>query len=172
MRTLAIFDEKNYQNTETVFEKYNVRGIIVRNGRLAMQCSSDGEYKIPGGGREAGESFLQTLVREIREETGLVVIENGVSELGEIIELRRDIFDDSKKYVCHSLFYYCTVNGEAVETALTASEVAKGYYLKWATPEEIYRTNSQKGRDPWIKRDTEFIRMLIDKEVILPEPVL
>ena len=52
MQILAVFDEKNYDNTETVLEKYTIRGIVVRDGKIAMQCSRDGEFKIPGTGRD------------------------------------------------------------------------------------------------------------------------
>ena len=60
MDVLAVFDEKNYDDTTKVYEKYNVRGVIFRDGKIAMQCSTDGEYKMPGGGMEKGESFLET----------------------------------------------------------------------------------------------------------------
>lgn len=170
MKILATFDANNYQDTVGVYEKYSVRGIIMRKGKLAMQCSRDGEYKIPGGGMEAEESCIQTLIREVREETGLRIVENAIIELGEILEVRRDIFDETKKYICHSLFYFCETE-EGIQDALqlTASEIAKGYELKWATPEEIYQRNILNKRDPWIIRDTAFIKMLLDREVVLPE---
>ena len=52
MNIVAVFDSKNYEDTVSVYEKYTVRGIIRRNGKFAMQCSKEGEYKIPGGGVE------------------------------------------------------------------------------------------------------------------------
>lgn len=168
MELLAVFDEKNYQNTVEVFEKYSVRGIIMRKGKLAMQCSRDGEYKIPGGGLEAGEDFEQALIREVMEETGLHVIESSIRELGEIREVRRDLFDEKKKYICHSLFYYCEVGEGQEALQLTASEVTKGYEMRWATPEEVYRRNILIEKDPWIIRDTAFIKMLVDQTVTLP----
>ena len=170
MNILMTFDAKDYQDTVGVVEKYSVRGIIMREGRLAMQCSLDGEYKIPGGGMEAGESRQQALIREVREETGLHIIEDSIEELGEIIEMRRDMFEPTKKYICHSIFYYCRTRPELQDALkLTASEAAKGYELKWATPKEIYERNVLVGKDPWIIRDTAFVKLLLDNKVVLPE---
>ena len=162
MKILAVFDEKNYDNTKTLLEKYTIRGIIVRDGKIAMQCSREGEYKIPGGGMESGETYLQALKREVLEETGLFIIPEKAVELGEITEIRKDIFEDSKKYICHSIFYYCEETGEETKIHLTKSEIAKGYYLKWATPQEIYEKNIEVEKDPWIIRDTAFIKMILE----------
>lgn len=167
MKVLAVYDEKNYEDTTEVFEKESIRGIIMRDGKLAMQCSKYGEYKIPGGCREEGEAYLQTLAREVNEETGLVVIEDSAIELGEILEVRKDIFDDKKKYICHSYFYFCEVKDEMTAVHLTENEIAKGYVPAWATPEEIYARNVSISGS--IKRDTAFIKMIIDGQVILPK---
>ena len=42
MQLLAKFDENNYSDTTELLEKYTIRGIIVRDGKIAMQCSRDG----------------------------------------------------------------------------------------------------------------------------------
>ena len=162
MKVLACFDEKNYADTTKVFEKYNIRGIVMIDGKIAMQRSKDGEYKIPGGGVEADEDYVEALSRELREEVGLALQQNSIRELGEITEIRKDIFDGDTKYICHSLFYKCDVTEERVAITPTASEIKKGYQPVWVTPEEIYETNTKLGTDPWIKRDTAFIKMILD----------
>ena len=167
MEILARFDGKNYSDTTKVLEKFSVRAIIIQNGKIAMQRSKDGEYKIPGGGQEAGESYTETLLREVREETGLLVKEESIREIGEILEVRRDIFDKKQKYICHSMFYYCEVEDETVPIQLTESEIKKGYVLEWATAEEIYSRNILIEKDPWIVRDTAFIKMYMDGKIRL-----
>ena len=99
MEILKKFDAQNYKDTTSVFEKYTIRGIIVRDGKIAMQCSKEGEYKIPGGGMEAGETYVEALAREVKEETGLFIILEKAVGLGEILEVRKDIFDDTKKFI-------------------------------------------------------------------------
>lgn len=165
MKILACYDEKNYADTTKVLEKSNVRGIIIIDGKIAMQRSSVGEYKIPGGGMEEGEDYEETLSRELREEVGLVLIKGSMRPLGEITEIRKDIFAPDTKYISHSLFFACEVTEERLPIAPTLSEQKKGYVPAWVTLEELYETNSRLGKDPWIKRDTAFIKMLMDKEI-------
>ena len=37
MKILATFDARDYEGTTGIYEKYSIRAIIVRDGRLAMQ---------------------------------------------------------------------------------------------------------------------------------------
>ena len=104
MELLKKFDAQNYEDTTSVFDKYTIRGIIVRDGKIAMQCSKEGEYKIPGGGMEKGETYVQALAREVKEETGLFILQEKAVELGEILEVRKDIFDDTKKFIVIPFF--------------------------------------------------------------------
>ena len=124
---------------------------------------------VTGGGQEPGENYEQTLIREVKEETGLFVRPESICELGEIIELHRDIFEPDKKFICHSLFFYCDVLDRQAPLSLTPSEIAKGYQLKWATPEEVYHRNILIEKDSWIIRDTAFVKMLMDGKIRLPE---
>lgn len=158
MHTILVFDEKNYTEDMSVFERFGVRALIQKNGLFAMQQSKTGEYKIPGGGIDAGESIKQALVREVQEETGLVIKPASIKELGEILEMRRDIFDEKTKYIAHSLHYSCEVEDEIVETSMTESEKAKGFHLAWADIDTVIETNERLMKEKWQFRDVEFLK--------------
>ena len=172
MRTLMCLDEKNYTDDMPLFLKYAVRAVIIRDGRIAMQKAKAGYYKILGGGVDEGEAYEDALVREVQEEAGLVVRRDSIREIGEIVEIRQDLFEKDHKYECHSIFYFCDVEDDMVETKLTASEVREGFDLEWATPEAIIdaydkmsKVSERVDNKPWVDRDTCFIKMLQSGEI-------
>ncbi len=57
--------------------------IYTKEGRiLSTRSKGKDKYYIPGGKREQGESDLQTLAREIKEELSVAILEPTVSYLG------------------------------------------------------------------------------------------
>jgi 8-oxo-dGTP pyrophosphatase MutT (NUDIX family) len=168
MKMLKIFDRQDYAEDAPVFEKHTVRAIIIREGRIATQKGNEGDYKLLGGGMDPGESFSQALAREVQEESGLLVCPETICEIGEMLEVRADRFEEGTKYVCHSYFYYCKVKEELGSTSMTESEIAKGYHLEWAEPQEIIESSRNFPDEPWHERDAEMVRMLVEGEVKIP----
>ena len=61
-------DEKNICNYRTV-------GVLIRDNRILVQREKDGnEYALPGGHVKFGETSVQSLIREYKEETGADII--------------------------------------------------------------------------------------------------
>ena len=52
VQILLTLDKKDYEEGMPVFEKYSTRGVIIRDGKIATQHGSAGDYKILGGGVE------------------------------------------------------------------------------------------------------------------------
>ena len=162
MKTLLVFDDKNYTADMPVYEKYAARGVILRDGKLAVQRSRAGECKILGGGIEPKEDAAEALYREVLEEAGLFIVKDTIQNLGTISEMREDLYIKGTKYVCHTAFYLCEIEERTTEPHMTASEMEKGFHLVWLTPEEIIKANEAFLHQPWIKRDTAFVQLLLD----------
>jgi 8-oxo-dGTP pyrophosphatase MutT (NUDIX family) len=166
MKVLFTLDKQDYAPDQPVLEKISTRAVIIREGRIAMQKGKAGDYKLLGGGVEPGEDLKEALVREVREEAGLVVSPESIHAIGEVVERRRDAFEPDMVFVCHSHFFFCNAGREMVEPHLTESEMEKGYHLVWATAEQIIEGNRPFcDSQPWIFRDTEFIRRLSDRTI-------
>lgn len=157
MDLLFSLDSKNYTDDMPVFERFGVRALICRDGLWAMQQSKYGDYKIPGGGVEKGESYHDALHREVLEETGLHILEDSIREIGEVLEIRKDNKNEKQKYIAHSYHYFCDVDGNVSELALTESEQKLGYHLAWATLDEIIATNQKVVERPEQNRDLKFL---------------
>lgn len=160
MELLFTLDSKNYTEDMPVFERFGVRALICKDGLWAMQQSKFGDYKIPGGGVEKGETYHDALHREVLEETGLHVIEDSIKEIGEALEVRRDNFVPNQKYIAHSYFYFCEVDDMVSEVALTESEKRFEYKLAWATLDDIIATNQEVIKEAWQNRDLKFLLWL------------
>jgi 8-oxo-dGTP pyrophosphatase MutT (NUDIX family) len=161
MKVLFTLDKHDYAPDLPVSEKISTRAVIIRGDRIAMQKGNAGDYKLLGGGVEPGEDLKTALMREVREEAGLLVFPESIREIGKVVERRLDVFEPNTIFVCCSHFFFCNAGWEAVEPQLTESEMEKGYHLVWATKEQIIEGNEPfLESQPWIYRDTEFIRRL------------
>lgn len=165
MKKLLVFDDKNYTDDMPLVEKQTVRGVIVRDGKIAVQKGTAGECKILGGGVEENENFVDALYREVLEESGLFIKKDKVKELGTITEIREDLYTKGIKYICHSNFYLCEIEQESTEAHMTKSELDKGYHLEWVPFQEMVACNQAFLHLPWIKRDTAFVEMMVEHKI-------
>ena len=98
---------------------------------------------------------------------GLIVKPESITEIGGILEIREDRMCKGQKYVCHSLFYRCEVEEETVPTEMTFSEIEKGFEPVWERLEKIVERNDEIQKENWMKRDTEFLRLLLENKIEL-----
>jgi len=97
--------------------------VIVQDGRvLLVQRGRDpmkGQWTLPGGVLEVGESLVEGVAREVREETGLEI------EVLELVELLDRIHREDGRVRFHYVIadYLCRVTGGELHAASDADAV-------------------------------------------------
>ena len=113
MRLLFEMDKKDYNQCTHVFRRDSARSIIIRDGRVAMIHSLKYDYyKFPGGGINKDENPIEAMIRETREEAGLIVIPESVKEYGYVHRIQKSDKNHAQCFVQDNYYYLCEVKDE------------------------------------------------------------
>ena len=160
-----VIDLKNYTKNDTFFNRTAARGIIRRDDKYLMIKSKYGDYKFPGGGVEEGEALTDTLVREVREETGYIVKPETVKLYGTALEKRAG--ETADVMIMKSHYYMCDVTDVVTDRELDDYEAEYGYNIIWITLKDAADKNrmvSDLEKCPWVIRDTKVMEYLMENE--------
>lgn len=131
MKRLFTIDLEDYEPSDLHFRRPSARAIIINaSGSIALVYSRTHRYfKFPGGGIHEGESITDALIREVREETGLSVIPDTVTEYGSALSLQKSNSAPHTVFEQENYYYRCNVHEQAGAQELDAYEAEDGYEL-------------------------------------------
>lgn len=144
----VVAQQFNSINQEVVENRTGVYGLIENEkGEFLLQYLKNEDYFwIPGGGMDPGETELETLKREIAEESGYLDFE--------IVERLPDVFFD---YVGRkglggrnrTIIYRIKIdsNSATQEIAMTEDEIAAGLELHWIAPSDLQKRLQEGHRE-------------------------
>lgn len=132
--TYDVYNNKYVADVNTLNLSVHVYGIAIENGKILISPQYDG-YDFPGGTAEKGETHIDTLVREIKEETGYLV------EPIELLNVYTSFFHHHKKNTDYQsyLIYYLVkiVDGEISTEGFDKDEKEYAKAAKWISIEEL-----------------------------------
>ena len=99
--------------------------LLVRRGQEPLK----GEWSLPGGALELGETLQQGVVREVLEETGLIVAPGGILEI--LDRITPDGTSGRVRYHYVLIDFVCRVTGGALCAGTDAEEV------RWVEQNEL-----------------------------------
>ena len=157
-------DLNNYIENGTVFRRTAVRGIIRKDGKfLIIHSMKYGDYKFPGGGKHDDEALVDTLVREVREETGYLVRPETAIPYMKVMERRKGDPDDMLEMT--SWYYLCDVEAEQGDRNLDDYEEEYDYRVQWMSlGEAIVENERVRELDavPWVVRENEVMKQILE----------
>ena len=168
MRLLFEIDRKDYADCTHSFVRNSARSIIIENGKVAMIHSGKYDYyKFPGGGIEAGESPVEAMIRETREESGLTVIPESVAEYGYVHRVQRSEKDETECFVQDNCYFLCRVRKDVAAQRLDDYEAQENYTLEFVAPETAITKNRNAAATPYsrvmLEREARVLELLKDE---------
>jgi ADP-ribose pyrophosphatase YjhB (NUDIX family) len=131
--------------------------IFDRRGRVLLQQRSDGgQWGLPGGSVEIGESVSAAVVREVREETGLVVVPRRLVGVYSDPALQVVRYPNGNSWHYVNVCFECAVRGGELTTC------DETLALAWVAPRQLPPTmlpnHVVRIRDACRRRPAAFVR--------------
>ena len=169
MRSLFEIDTKDYDINGTTVSRPSARGIIIKDGKLAMIHSIKYDYyKFPGGGIEKNEQKENALIREVLEETGLDVIPQTIKEYGMVHRIQKGDYEDV--FIQDNYYYLCDVEDNAHEQKLDDYEKEEKFTLEYVSPKQVIDANkacaSKEADQIMLERECKVIGILAQERYI------
>ena len=108
---------------------------------------------------EGNETQLETLAREIKEETGMTLIPESAKEFGEALKIQKG--DDTGENTIHiqqNFYYTCRVEDEIGDQELDEDERDSEFVLKFVPIDEAIRVNAA------FENDSAFRKQMAERE--------
>ena len=131
--------------------------IFDRRGRLLLQQRSDGgQWGLPGGAVEIGESVREAIEREVREETGLTIAVRRMVGVYSEPALQVVRYPDGNVWHYISVCFECAVRGGELTTC--DETLALDYFSPRRLPPTLLANHRVRIRDASARRGAPFIR--------------
>jgi len=171
MRLLFEIDKQDYADCTYTFVRNSARSIILRGGKVAMIHSLKQDYyKFPGGGIEAEETPVEAMIRETREEAGLVVRPETVREYGLVHRIQRGGVDPNECFIQDNFYYLCDAEAEILPPQMEDYEAEAGFTLEFVYARRAIRTNRESALEnryqTMLLREARVLEMLIEEGYI------
>ena len=166
MKLLFEIDKKNYDNNGKTFVRPSARAIIIKDNKIYMVHSLVYDYyKFPGGGIESNESNIDAVIRETKEEAGLIIIKDSIKEYGYVHRVQKAKDFGYSKFIQDNYYYLCNVKNDILKQQLDDYEDFEQFTLELVDPRVAIDTNRNKDHGPkdleMIEREAKVLELLI-----------
>lgn len=160
MKELFKIDLQDYDENFKVSKRPSARGIILKDKKIALVYSkTEGYYKFPGGGFKENEDLKEALIREVREETGMIVIPESIKEFGSVMRRQKSNILPETIFEQENFYFFCKTENELSSQELDDYEKEAGFVLRFTDIDEAIRANND------YHSDDSFNEIMIKREM-------
>lgn len=166
MKELFSIDLHDYEENYSVYKRPSARGIIINDDRIALVYSKKEKYyKFPGGGIKENEDMKTALIREVREETGLIVIPDSIVEFGSVMRRQKSNYSPDTIFEQENFYFFCKTENRLLEQNLDYYEKEAEFLLKVVDIDDAIKTDSDYHSDDFfneimIKREMKVLQLV------------
>ena len=147
----VIINENNLEDEDILEESHKVRAIL-RDGNKILVANYGGVYLLPGGSIDEGETKESAIIRELKEETGILYSSLELENILKIIFYQKDYPLKRISLVNHLLvtdYYIGEYKGLNLDNMnRTEKETRDGFNLKLVDIKEIEKLINEKSDNP------------------------
>ena len=147
----VIINENNLEDADILEESHKVRAIL-RDGNKILIANYGGVYLLPGGSVDEGETKESAIIRELKEETGILYSSLELENILKIIFYQKDYPLRRISLVNRLLvtdYYIGEYKGLNLDNMnRTEKETRDGFNLKLVDIKEIEKLISEKSDNP------------------------
>ncbi len=114
------------------------------------------------------ENHHATLIREVKEETGLIVISSSIKEFGMVHRIQKG--DHGDTFVQDNFYYFCDVEDQVQGQKLDDYEDDERFTLEFVSIEDAIKVN--KNHNHGEKQNDEFYNGMFQRETKVLEMLL
>ncbi|VEU80572.1 NUDIX hydrolase [Haploplasma axanthum] len=123
------------------FDRKASRAVIIKDNKVLVLKSDNHEVKLPGGGVDNDETFIDALIREVKEETGYDVL--SFSEFGVVDLFANSKTNNEKQFSMRSKYFLVEVNKQPSKTNFQGYEIEENFQPIWIELEETIDINER-----------------------------
>ena len=137
---VKVFNEEQLNDKDIDEVVTRVKAFIVNDKNEILTASSGGGVQLIGGHVEEGEEMIDSVKREILEETGMELATNDISDpFFEIVYYTKNYKNTAKNRMSDIWYYFISTNQtpDVSKIHLTEQEKERDFQLKWVAMQDF-----------------------------------
>ena len=166
MNQLFVIDLHDYGENCVTHRRPSARGIIFVSGKISLVYSEKEKYyKFPGGGINKNEDMKAALIREVGEETGLIVIPDSIREFGSVLRRQKSSCLPDTVFEQENFYFFCSTEDRILDQKLDEYEKVAEFSLRFVDIGDAINVNSDYHSDDlfdeiMIKREMRVLQLI------------